>query len=265
MTTNPGDRRARREAQRAEARRAAGRSAPASRWLLPGLIAAAVVVAAVLAIVLSGGGPGGDGGSSSVPPSASGGGSTAGGSGAEVAPPVISGTPLAEFPGRDVTDPAVGQAAPEVTGTDFDGTPVSIEADGRPKVLLFLAHWCPHCQEEVPVVQTWVTAGGVPAGVDLISVATAIDPAAPNYPPDAWFAREGWTSPVIVDPTNSVAQAYGLTAFPFWVFVGPDGNVRARTTGEVSIADLEAAIRGLIPSARAVACVSPLPTERRRC
>lgn len=249
MTTNPGDRRARREAQRAEARRAAGRSAPASRWLLPGLIAAAVVVAAVLAIVLSSGGPGSDGGSSSVPPSAAAGGSTAAGSGAAVAPPVISGTPLAEFPGRDVTDPAVGQAAPEVTGTDFDGTPVSMEADGRPKVILFLAHWCPHCQEEVPVVQTWVTAGGVPAGVDLISVATAIDPAAPNYPPDAWLAREGWTSPVIVDPTNSVAQAYGLTAFPFWVFVGPDGNVRARTTGEVSITDLEAAIRGLIPSA----------------
>ena len=263
MTTSPGDRRARREAQRAEARRAAGRSTPASRWLLPGLIAVAVVVAAVIAIVLSGGGPGSDGGSSSVPPSASG--STAAGSGATVPPPVISGTPLSEFAGRDVADPAVGQAAPAVTGTDFDGTPVSIEADGRPKVILFLAHWCPHCQEEVPVVQAWVTAGGVPEGVDVISVATAIDPAAPNYPPDAWFAREGWTSPVIVDPTNSVAQAYGLTAFPFWVFVGADGNVRARAIGEVSIADLEAAIRGLTPSARAVACVSPLPTERRRC
>lgn len=264
MTTSPGDRRARREAQRAEARRAAGRSTPASRWLLPGLIAAAVVVAAVLAIVLSGG-PGSDGGSSTVPPSASSGGSTASGSGAAAEAPVITGTPLAGFPGPGVTDPAVGQAAPEVSGAAFDGTPVAIEADGRPKVILFLAHWCPHCQEEVPVIQAWVTAGGVPAGVDLFAVATAIDPAAPNYPPDAWFAREGWTSPVIVDPTNSVAEAYGLTAFPFWVFVGPDGNVRARTIGEVSIADLEAAIRGLTPSARAVACVSPLPAERRRC
>ena len=36
----------------------------------------------------------------------------------------------------------------------------------------------------------------------------------PNYPPDVWLASEGWTLPVLVDPTNSVAQAYGLSAYP---------------------------------------------------
>jgi thiol-disulfide isomerase/thioredoxin len=248
MTSDPGSRRARREAQRAEARRAAARTTPASRWLLPGLIAAAVVVAAVLAIVLSGGGQPSVGGSSSVPPSIAGGSAAPPGSGTAVAEPAIEGTPLPAFPGPGATDPAVGQSAPEVTGVDFDGTPAAIAADGRPKVVIFLAHWCPHCQEEVPVVQAWVTAGGVPDGVDVIAVATAIDPASPNYPPDAWLQREGWSSPVIADPTNSVSQAYGLTAFPFWVFVGPDGEVRARVIGNLSVADLEAAIRGLTPS-----------------
>ena len=248
MTSDPGGRRARREAQRAEGRRAAGRTNPTSRWLLPGLIAAAVVVAAVLAIVLSGSGQPTGGDSSSVPPSAGGGSAAPSGSAAAGTAPVIDGTPLAAFPGPGVTDPAVGQPAPEVTGADFDGTPVAIDADGRPKVVIFLAHWCPHCQEEVPVVQAWVTAGGVPDGVDVIAVATAIDPAGPNYPPDAWLEREGWTSPVIADPTNSVSQAYGLTAFPFWVFVGPDGAVRARVIGKLPVADLEAAIRGLTQS-----------------
>lgn len=248
MTSDPGSRRARREAQRAEARQTTGRSTPASRWLLPGLIAAAVIVAAVLAIVLSGGGQPSVGGSSSVPPSTAGGSAVPPGSGGAVAAPAIEGTPLPAFPGPGVSDPAVGQPAPGVTGTDFDGTPVAITADGRPKVVIFLAHWCPHCQEEVPVVQAWVTAGGVPDGVDLIAVATAIDPAAPNHPPDAWLQREGWSSPVIADPTNSVAQAYGLTAFPFWVYIDPDGAVRARVVGKLSVADLEAAIRGLTPS-----------------
>ena len=247
MTSSPGDRRARRKAQRAESRRAAGRSAPTSRWLLPGLIGGAVVVAALLAIVLSGGGQP-TGGSSSVPPSSSGGGSPASGSAAAIPPPTVTGNPLPEFPGPGAADPAAGQPAPEVEGADFDGTPVSVEADGRPKVVLFLAHWCPHCQEEVPLLQTWVTAGGVPLGVDIISVATGTRSDAPNYPPDAWLEREGWTSPVIVDPTNSVATAYGLTAYPFWVFIGPDGTVRARATGELPIADLEAAIRGLAAS-----------------
>jgi thiol-disulfide isomerase/thioredoxin len=247
MTASPGDRRARREAQRAEARRAAGRSTPASRWLLPGLLAAAVVVAAILAFVLPGTGTPPGGGSSSVPPSAASGGPGGSGSGAAAEEPVITGTPLARFEGPD-GDPAIGQPAPEVTGTDFTGKPVTITADGRPKVVLFLAHWCPHCQAAVPLIQEWVNGGGVPAGVDLVSVATGIDPSAPNYPPEAWLAREGWTVPVIADPTNSVAAAYGLSAYPFWVFIGPDGNVRARTTGEVPIADLEALVRGLTGS-----------------
>jgi thiol-disulfide isomerase/thioredoxin len=248
MTSNSSDRRARREAQRAEARRAAGRSTPASRWLLPGLIAAAVVVAAVLAIVLSGGGQPTGGGGSSVPPSAAGGSAAPSGSAAAVPAPVISGTPLPEFPGPGAADPAVGQPAPEVTGADFDGAPTSIDADGRPKVVLFLAHWCPHCQEEVPRVQAWVNAGGVPEGVDLVSVATAIDPAAPNYPPDAWLTREGWTLPVIVDPTNSISTAYGLSAFPFWAIIGPDGTVQGRFVGSATFDDLETQLRALVAS-----------------
>ena len=68
----------------------------------------------------------------------------------------------------------------------------------------------------MPLIQAWVDGGGLPDGVELISVATAIDPSLPNYPPEAWLAREGWTAPVINDVTGSVATAYGLSAFPFW-------------------------------------------------
>lgn len=38
-------------------------------------------------------------------------------------------------------DPAVGSPMPELEGASFDATPVSITNDGRPKVLIFLAHW----------------------------------------------------------------------------------------------------------------------------
>ena len=249
MTSPAGDRRARRQARREEARRAESAGATRSRWLLPGLLAAVVVVAAVLAIVLPGAGRQGGGGSSSLPPAtASGPGASASGSGggsaAAAGVPIISGAKLPDFENTN-GDPAVGMPAPEVHGTSFDGTPVAITNDGRPKVVLFLAHWCPHCQAEVPLIQTWVNSGGVPDGVDLISVATSIDPAAPNYPPDAWFDREGWTVPVLTDPTNNVATAYGLTSFPYWVFIGTDGTVQARARGALPIADLETVIRGL--------------------
>ncbi len=223
---------------RREAARARERASSPNRWLLPAVGGVVVVVAAVLAIVLSGGL--GNGGGSSVVPSGLPTASLAPGS--EI--PVITGTPLAELQNPS-GDPAVGRPAPVVAGSGFDGSATGIAADGRPKVVIFLAHWCPHCQAEVPVVQEWIDANGMPAGVDIVSVVTAIDRGAPNYPPDAWLAREGWTVPVIVDPTNSVAGAYGLSAFPFWTFIGADGTVKARTTGELSVADLEAYIKGL--------------------
>jgi thiol-disulfide isomerase/thioredoxin len=137
-------------------------------------------------------------------------------------------------------DPAVGMAAPSLTGEDFDGSPISIGADGRAKAIVFLAHWCPHCQAEVPVIQEWLDANGMPEDVDLYSVATSIDPAQPNYPPDAWLQREGWTVPVLVDDQeDTAAQAYGLTVFPFFVFVDVEGNVTARATGELPVEELE--------------------------
>ncbi|MFL5684814.1 MAG: TlpA family protein disulfide reductase [Chloroflexota bacterium] len=243
MSSNPGDRRARRRAAREAAAAGGGRS-PALRWLVPGLIVAAVVIAAVLAIVLPGTNGPTTGGSSSLPPSSSASAGTASagspGSGALKAP-TITGAQLPDFQNPN-GDPAVGLAAPEVSGTDLSGKPVAIKNDGRPKVVLFIAHWCPHCQAEVPLIQTWVSAGGVPPGVDLVSVATGIDPTRPNYPPEAWLQREGWSVPVIADPTNSVASAYGLAAYPYWVFIGADGKVVARAVGEISIPDLETEI-----------------------
>jgi hypothetical protein len=55
-------------------------------------------------------------------------------------PVTVTGTALPLFP-EEGADPAVGMAMPELEGASFDGTPVTIGNDGRPKVLLILAHW----------------------------------------------------------------------------------------------------------------------------
>jgi len=222
-------RRSRREAARAERGRS-GRP----RWLLPVIGGALVVGVAAIAIVLTSG----SGGGSTPAPS----GSSRPAASGDL--PVISGASLPVFTGQG-SDPALGMTIPTVQGADFAGQPVDIALDGKPKVLLFLSHSCSHCQAEVPVVQDWIDGGGEPDDIELISVATNIDPALPNYPPDAWLEREGWTVPVIVDPTDSVSAAYGLSAFPFWVFVGSDGEVALRLTGELSINDLESILDGL--------------------
>jgi cytochrome c biogenesis protein CcmG/thiol:disulfide interchange protein DsbE len=146
----------------------------------------------------------------------------------------VDGTALPQLPdgGRD---PAVGAPMPTLSGTGLDGRPMTIGADGRPTMIVFLAHWCPHCRAEVPVVQDWVDDGGLPDGVDLVSVATANDPRRPNHPAADWLDREGWTAPALLDDADdAAAAAAGVSAFPFWVLVDADGNVGARTAGELT-------------------------------
>jgi len=126
-------------------------------------------------------------------------------------------------------------------GVDLDAHRLRIGDDGKPKAIIFLAHWCPHCQREVPLIQAWLDRGGGPEDVDLYSVATAIDPARPNYPPGAWLEREGWSVPVLVDDAHdTAATAYGLTGYPFFVFVDARGDVVARAAGELTLPELEA-------------------------
>ena len=224
-----------------ESRRAAARSADAAasrnRWLLIGGAVLVVIAAAIVALVLTSGS--GDGGSSVRPSTSPGTGSAAPGD-----LPAVEGGSLPDF-ASPTNDPAVGLTIPTVAATGADGTPIDIALDGSPKALLFVAHWCPHCQAEVPRIQDLVDAGEWPDDVELITVSTSIDPRAPNYPPDAWLAREGWTAPVITDPDGSVASAYGLTAFPFFVFVNADGTVAARATGELPMPELQASLAAL--------------------
>ena len=168
-----------------------------------------------------------------------------GGSGSETGSPEITGETLPLLP-EGGGDPAAGMLAPEVSGTDFDGSPVSMTNDGRAKVILFVAHWCPHCQREVPIVQDWLDSTTLPDKVDFYTVSTSVRSTGENYPPSAWLDREGWTAQVILDDAaSSVSNAFGLTAFPYWVFTSADGTVLARVTGGVSPADLDVAVAAL--------------------
>lgn len=121
---------------------------------------------------------------------------------------------------------------------------IDAATDG-PTMVVFLAHWCSHCNAEVPVLIDWNTLGGVPDNLNVIGVATAIDPSQPNYPPADWFEAKRWPWPVLVDTKVSnnheaglVAQAFGVSAWPYMVIIGEDGLVKLRISGEHSAAEL---------------------------
>lgn len=143
-------------------------------------------------------------------------------------------------PYQQGADSAVGSKAPEITGETFDGESVTITpGDGTPKAISFLAHWCPHCQREMPTVVDWADNGGLPEGVELIGVATGIDRNRPNFPPQDWFENEGWPGSNVVDGDNSVARTYGLSNYPYWVLVDGEGNVVQRWSGETTPQQLD--------------------------
>ncbi len=157
----------------------------------------------------------------------------------------VTGASLAPFAGA-AQDGSIGALAPEIRSTDFAGVPISIEHDGTPKLILFLAHWCEFCRREVPALQSWINANGIPEGVELVSVATSNSEIRPNYPPSVWLEREGWTAPVLVDDeAGRIAQAYGLTSFPFYVAVNGSGEVQGRLAGEQPPSNVAAILAAL--------------------
>lgn len=171
------------------------------------------------------------------------------GSGGEYGEVTVTGDGLPPMPsGQSVVaaDPAAGLVAPEVTGVDFDDSSVSISHDGTPKAIVFLAHWCSHCQAEVPRVQSWLDAtGGVP-GVEVMSVTTSASSGQPNWPPSSWIDREGWTPPNIRDDSDSTAlRAFGGSSFPYWVFLNGDGTVAFRSAGQTEITTLQSVMQTL--------------------
>ncbi len=163
----------------------------------------------------------------------------------ETATVKVSGTPLPALPATG-RDPAVGQTAPTLTGKAFNGKKaVTPSTTGKPQAIVFLAHWCPHCQAEVPVLVELAKAGAFD-GVNVSGVATGTSSQRDNYPPSKWLKGQKWPYPVMVDSKDgAAARAYGLTAYPYFVFLDASGKVAGRLTGELSRADLRTVFSAL--------------------
>jgi hypothetical protein len=198
-------------------------------WII-GIAAVVIVVAAVVAILVGGGGSGGTG---VAEPARS--------------PVGVAGSALPAL-SNPASDAAVGQPIPTLTGTDITGAAISIGPEDGATAIVILAHWCPHCQAEVPLLVDYLNDTGMPDGVRLVAISTSITPTAANYPPSAWLEREGWTAPTLNDDANSTAlHALGMSNFPGFVFVDADGRVAGRMTGEIPMDTFDELVNSLAP------------------
>ncbi|MCU1499097.1 MAG: Redoxin [Acidimicrobiales bacterium] len=193
------------------------------------VVIAVVVVLAIVALVAVKASDDGGGGSD---------GTSKGVAGAVEASDVViaeSSAPALDPLPEEGADPAVGKTSPTVTGRTLAGKPITIGPDGKAKIIVFAAHWCPHCQKELPILVDHLADSPLPDDVDLVTVSTGVDEKAPNYPPSAWLDEIGWTAPTLADsPDALAATTYGLSSYPYFVVVDRDGKVVARANGEIS-------------------------------
>jgi thiol-disulfide isomerase/thioredoxin len=161
-------------------------------------------------------------------------------------PVTVEGTPLAELPNAG-EDPAVGATAPTLIGSTFADEPITVGGPAdEPTLVVFVAHWCPHCQAEVPRLVEWRADGTIPDDIRLVAVATSTEAPQPNYPPQEWLEREDWPGDVLVDSEDDTAAgAYGVNGFPFFVALHADGTVAERGSGELDQAGIDALVASL--------------------
>ena len=126
----------------------------------------------------------------------------------------IAGAPLPRLEGG--ADPAIGMTVPSLTGFDFEGNAVSVTNDGRAKIIVFVAHWCPVLPGRGPrrpgLVRHHRTAARRRRvlGVDAHRLHQG------QLPAPYVVRQEAWNVPLIVDDAlDSAANAFGLNAVPY--------------------------------------------------
>ena len=211
----------RKTSTRVQRAQAAEKAAARRRQLLwAGGAAAVVLVALAIALVLNSG----DGDNNSD--------TTAGGP-----EQAFNGPKLAPFAAGGA-DQAIGQKAPLFVTDNLQGERVNTGGGGGPndtaKIVVFAAHWCPVCREEIPEVAAWLADNELPPGVEVVTVSTFPDPTRDNHPPDAWFAAMGWPTQVLVDTGDgAIAAGFGMSSVPSWVVLDNYNFVLGRAAGAI--------------------------------
>ena len=134
----------------------------------------------------------------------------------------------------EVGRPGPGDAAPDFTLTNADGTAFHLAGLRGQQVLLYFHEGlgCDPCSRQIDAIQADL-ARFRRLGIDLV-VAISADPAAAQ---GQRARRTNVTIPALTDPDRAVSAAYGTLAYGMmngalpghtFILVGPDGKIRWR-------------------------------------
>lgn len=132
-------------------------------------------------------------------------------------------------------------AAPTLAGPDVvTGEALSLASlEGKPTLVLFWAHWCPHCQKMMPVFQEFADEHSDEFNVLTVATAIGAQPSQPQFSsPKRLMTTQDITLPTMRDGENDAANAYDVKGFPAMYLVDANGVLVGSAQGEMSQAEL---------------------------
>ena len=117
--------------------------------------------------------------------------------------------------------------APKFSLVDTEGNRVELEAmKGKVVFVNFWATWCPPCREEMPsMLRLSKKMAGKPFA--MVTILMNDDPANAK----TFYKGIGGSLPTLLDPDQSVANAYGITGVPETYIVDKQGVLRRKFIG----------------------------------
>lgn len=134
------------------------------------------------------------------------------------------------------TGQAIGKPAPDFVLQDTKGKSWRLsELKGKVVFVNFWATWCPPCRSEMPSMQE-LTQSLPPKDFQMLAILSN-DQAEVA---ERFAAGIGFTAPILLDPENRVAKAYGITGVPETYLVDKEGILREAIIGPLHWSSPEA-------------------------
>lgn len=128
-----------------------------------------------------------------------------------------------------------GKPAPDFILENLTGEKIdSAQMRGGPVLVHFWASWCQPCRDEVHRLET-AARSYRSRGFEILAITNESDRGEVGQ-----FVREQDLSfQILLDPTNTVFDAYRVTGIPTSFFIDADGVIRAYSPGPLTTANLE--------------------------
>ena len=134
----------------------------------------------------------------------------------------------------------LGDPAPEFSGTDLNGQPLSLTAyQGHPVILRFWSTDCKFCRADTPIFNQYFE-NYKEAGLRVVYVNRHSDEATVRK----FVADLEIGFPVLIDKDGAISDRYNIKVEPQTIIISPDHKIIAAILGGVSEVELKTLLGG---------------------